>query len=86
MLVIALRTTCCNDQERFSEKMERWFVVVNVQLPQLIGVQAIFQDPLLQGCLLKHSIGARDMSWDSVVGVATGYGLDDGGVGVQVVQ
>jgi hypothetical protein len=60
--------------------MECWFVVVNVQLPQPIGVQAIFQDPLLQGCPLKHAIGARGMSRDSIVGVVTGHGLDNGGV------
>jgi hypothetical protein len=84
MLVIAPRTTCCNDQEGLSQKMECWFIVINVWLPQLIWVQAIFQDPLLPGCLLEHSIGAHGMSRDSIAGVVTGYGLDSGGVRVRV--
>jgi hypothetical protein len=33
---------------------------------------------------INHPIHQHNRSWDSSVGIVTGYGLDDQGVGVQI--
>jgi hypothetical protein len=48
------------------------------------NVQTLIKRSLVLICTFRENT-AVVMSWDSSVGIATGYGLGDGGVGVRVL-
>jgi hypothetical protein len=57
--------------------------IINFFSENLNGTDNL-EDLVLNERIILICIGVLNRSWDGVVGIATGYGLDDRGVGVRV--